>query len=109
MFKRGVVSWDDFTRLNKGETLGKLTLLSRFIKMAPKYGLMSDILKIMKVPKVDKAFENYPDNPDGYRDWYNGFFPWFDKTIRSFNTWKSTPTNIYSTNSQNPEVSTTQQ
>lgn len=98
LFKRGVVSWSDFTKLNNGESMSKLTLLSRFIKMAPKYGLMSDIMKIVKVPKVDQAFAKYPSNPEGYREWYNDFFPWLDNTIRSFNTWKSTPTNTFATN-----------
>jgi flavin-dependent dehydrogenase len=74
LFKRNILTQDQFMTLHGGNSLGKVEILKIILKGFPRYDLLINLYKIAKgVQKFDKLFARYPDTPQGFPEWENEF------------------------------------
>ena len=82
---RNIMSTKEFGDLNKGIRPSTLSLIGKGIKMTPRYDYIFKLKRLANgTTTIDKWFEKYPTTPEGYDEWYNGFYPWFNKLILSY-------------------------
>ncbi len=74
LFKRNILTQDQFMTLHSGKGLGKGEILKIILKGFPRYDLLLNLYKIAKgVQKFDKLFDRYPSTPQEFPDWENEF------------------------------------
>ena len=82
---RNIMSTKEFGDLNRGIQPSGLSLVWKAIKMTPRFDYLFKLKKLANgTTAIDKFFETYPTSPDGYNEWYNTFYPWFNKIILSY-------------------------
>jgi flavin-dependent dehydrogenase len=85
IFKRNILTTEEFGKLHDGIRPSVPALIFKGLKMLPRIDYMPKLLKLAKgASKVNKSFENYPNTPEAYNQWYKEFFPWYNKLIYSF-------------------------
>ena len=74
LFKRKILSQEQFMDLHGGKGLSKLEILKILVKAFPRYKLLLYIYKIKKgAQTLNEIFDRYPTSPDGYEDWLEEF------------------------------------
>ncbi|MHA1946302.1 MAG: NAD(P)/FAD-dependent oxidoreductase [Candidatus Hodarchaeales archaeon] len=74
LFKREILSQDQFMDLHGGKRLTRLDTLKILIKAFPKYKLLLYINKISKGAQAfNELFERYPTSPTEYQNWLEEF------------------------------------
>ena len=74
LFKRNILTQDQFMTLHGGLGLGKVEILKIVLKGFPRYDLLLNLYKIARgVQKFDRLFEKYPSSPQGFSEWENEF------------------------------------
>ncbi|MHA2365797.1 MAG: NAD(P)/FAD-dependent oxidoreductase [Candidatus Hodarchaeales archaeon] len=85
ILNRNIMTTDEFSNLNKGIKPSKLSMVGKFFKMFPRWDYLPKLLTLANgTSMVDEFFKDYPDNPKGYAEWHDKFFPWYQKTIQKF-------------------------
>ena len=85
ILKRKVLSTSDFSKINKGQSLGFGEMLSKIIRVTPKYGMLLKFNHLAKgTHKIDEFMREYPKTPADYPTWHAKFYPWFTEYIHSF-------------------------
>ncbi len=74
LFKRKILTQDQFMTLHGGNSLGKVDIFKIILKGFPRYDLLYNLYKIAKgVQKFDHLFARYPSTPQGFSEWENEF------------------------------------
>ncbi len=74
LFKRKILSQDQFMTLHGGMSLGRSEVLKIVLKGFPRYDLLYNLYKIVKgVQKFDNLFERFPNSPEEFPEWENEF------------------------------------
>ncbi len=74
LFKRKILTQDQFMTLHGGKGLGKKEIIKIIFKGFPRYDLLLNLYKIVKgVQKFNRLFERYPDTPQGFSEWQTEF------------------------------------
>jgi geranylgeranyl reductase family protein len=82
---RKIMTTKEFGDLNRGIKPSTFSMLKKVIKMTPRYDYLFKLRTLSNsTTKIDKFFANYPKSPDEYEEWFNKFYPWFNKVILSF-------------------------
>ena len=82
---RKIMTTNEFGDLNRGVKPSLASIINKAIRVTPRYNYLFKLKKLADgTTTVDKFMKEYPDSPDGYNDWYNRFYPWFNKAILSY-------------------------
>ena len=82
---RKIMTTNEFGDLNRGIKPSMLSILNKAIRVTPKFNYLFKLKKLADgTTKVDQLFDEYPTSPDGYNEWYERFYPWFNKAILSY-------------------------
>lgn len=74
LFKRNILSQDQFMKLHGGESLNRSEIVKIVLKGFPRYDLLYNLYKIVAgVRKFNRLFKKYPKSPDLYPEWIHEF------------------------------------
>ncbi|MHA2347762.1 MAG: NAD(P)/FAD-dependent oxidoreductase, partial [Candidatus Hodarchaeales archaeon] len=74
LFKRNILTQDQFMKLHGGESLKRSEIAKIILKGFPRYDLLINLYRIVNgVRKFNKLFENYPETPESYPKWIKEF------------------------------------